>query len=105
MKSKGPWGGKRAGAGRPLTAHLRLMHLASCIDDWTAEEDNRRGSVMRAMLEIYEMEHADGEKPRDLNKFLRTMKRICAAAVYSRASGSPISARCPGIAADLNSTP
>ena len=45
------WGGKRDGAGRKRTAYLRLIHLSSCIEDWAAEEGNRRGAVKRALLE------------------------------------------------------
>jgi hypothetical protein len=61
--------------GRPRTAHLRRMHLASCIDDWAAESNHKRGSVKAAMHELYDMEHGDGEPPRDVQAFLRTIKK------------------------------
>ena len=70
--------------GRPRTAHLRLMHLASCIDDWVERSNRQRGSVKDAMLDHYEMQYggwsaedvaATGlEKPRDVHAFLRTTK-------------------------------
>jgi hypothetical protein len=69
------WGGKRHGAGRKRTAHLRLIHLASCIEDWAAEEGNCRGAVKQALLEIYEMEHVDGADHRELEAFLETTKK------------------------------
>ena len=58
--------------GRPLTAHLRRMHLASCIDDWVEENNRQRGSVKDALLDIYEMQRDD---KRDVQAFLRTAKK------------------------------
>lgn len=64
--------------GRPRTAHLRRMHLASWIDD-VAEEyrqpGRQRGHVKQAVHELYEMEHGDGEQPRDVHAFLTTTKK------------------------------
>jgi hypothetical protein len=82
---KNQWGGKRTGAGRRRTAHLRLMHLASCIEDWAAEDGNRRGSVTAALVDLYLLRYgnwtaddvaATGKiKPPDFESFRKTTKK------------------------------
>ena len=78
-------GGPGRGQGRKRTAHVRLMHLASCIDDWVEETNRERGSVKRAMLDLYNMQYANWSdedvattgklNPPDLDSFLRTIKK------------------------------
>jgi hypothetical protein len=79
-------GGKGRGQGRKRTAHFRLMHLASCIDDWAEEyrELGRPNPVKQAMLDVFEIRYSGwsaedmaatgGKQPPTAESFLKTVK-------------------------------